>query len=76
MRKSLLLTTVAALAALLIQAGPDSSPVQAQGQPGAAAALTGQVSSAREGPMEGVVSALLQQLPFLSAHRGLRAWSR
>ena len=37
MRKKLLLTTGAGLAALIIQAGPDSSPVRAQ----AAAALTG-----------------------------------
>jgi len=64
MRKNLLLTTVAGLTALIIQAGPDSSPAQAQGHPSvaaalgnpqAAAALTGQVSSAKEGPMEGVV---------------------
>jgi len=50
MRKNLLLLTVG-LVALIVHAGPDSSPVQAQ----AAGALTGRVSSAKEGPMEGVV---------------------
>ena len=47
MRKNWLLSTVAGLAAFMVQAGP----VQAQ----APAALTGQVSSAEEGNMEGVV---------------------
>jgi len=51
MRKNLLLATIAGLTALIIHAGPDSPPVQAQ----AAAALAGNVSSAQEGPMEGVV---------------------
>lgn len=51
MRKNLLLVTIAGLTALIIHAGPDSPPVQAQ----AAAALAGNVSSAQEGPMEGVV---------------------
>lgn len=51
MRKNLLLTTVAGLTALIIHAGPDSPPAQAQ----AAAALAGGVSSAQEGQMEGVV---------------------
>ena len=51
MRKNLLLTTVAGVTALIIYAGPDSPPAQAQ----AAAALAGSVSSAQEGPMEGVV---------------------
>ena len=68
MRKNLWLTAVAGLTALIIQAAPDSSPAQAQGTPQghptaaaalgtpqAATALTGQVSSAKEGPMEGVV---------------------
>jgi len=45
MRKTLLLTTVAGLAAFIVAA-----PAQAQ-----TAALTGVVSSAKEGPMEGVV---------------------
>ena len=49
MRKTLLLTASAGLMALLIQPIP---PAQAQG---AAAALAGQVSSAEEGNMEGVV---------------------
>jgi len=47
MRKRLLLTTVAGLAAFIVAA-----PAEAQGP---AAALTGQVSSAEEGNMEGVV---------------------
>jgi len=47
MRKNWLLSTVAGLAAFIVQAGP----VQAQ----APAALTGQVNSAEEGNMEGVV---------------------
>ena len=47
MRKNWLLSTVAGLAAFIVQAGP----VDAQ----TAAALTGQVSSAEEGNMEGVV---------------------
>jgi streptogramin lyase len=47
MRKNWLLSTVAGLAAFIVQAGP----VQAQ----APAALTGQVSSTEEGNMEGVV---------------------
>jgi streptogramin lyase len=51
MRKSLLLTTVAGLAVFIVQAGTVTSPARAQ----AAAALTGQVSSAEEGGMEGVV---------------------
>ena len=59
MRKNLLLNAVAGLAALILQAGPDSSSAQAQGypqgHPSAAAALTGHVGSAKEGPMEGVV---------------------
>jgi len=51
MRKTFLLTTVAGLAAFIVQAAVDSAPARAQG----AAALTGQVSSAKEGPMEGVI---------------------
>jgi len=46
MRKNWLLSTVAGLAAFIV-----AGPVQAQ----APAALTGQVSSAEEGNMEGVV---------------------
>src|SRR5262245_55280555 len=46
MRKALLLTTAAGLAAFIIQA-----PAEAQ----SGAALTGQVSSAKEGAMEGVI---------------------
>ena len=45
------LTPVAALAILLIQAAHSSLPAQAQSD----RALTGQVSSAQEGPMEGVL---------------------
>jgi len=51
MRKSHLLMTSAGLAAFLLQAGFVSSAAHAQ----AAAALAGQVSSAEEGNMEGVV---------------------
>jgi streptogramin lyase len=51
MRKSLLLFTVSGLTALLIHAGSDWSPLQAQ----AGVALTGLVISDEEGPMEGVV---------------------
>jgi streptogramin lyase len=51
MRKSLLLFTVSGLTALLIHAGFDWSPLQAQ----AGVALTGLVISDEEGPMEGVV---------------------
>jgi streptogramin lyase len=46
-----LLVAAASLAVLLFQAGPGASEVHAQG----AAALTGQVTSTEEGPMEGVV---------------------
>ena len=46
-----LLSTAVALASLLLCAGPSAAPVQAQ----TAVALTGQVSSAEEGMMEGVV---------------------
>jgi len=51
MRKNLLLATLSGLAALVIHAGLNWSPARAQ----AAFALTGTVSSAEEGPMEGVV---------------------
>src|SRR5437870_3476200 len=51
MRKNLLLLTVFGLAALLIHAGSDWSPLHAQ----AGVALTGLVISDEEGPMEGVV---------------------
>ena len=51
MRKNLLLAAVAGLTALIIHSGPDALLVRAQ----ASAALTGQVSSTGEGPMEGVV---------------------
>ena len=51
MRKNLLLSTVSGLAALLVYAGSDWSPLQAQ----AGVALTGRVTSAEEGAMEGVV---------------------
>jgi streptogramin lyase len=51
MRKNLLLTAVAGVAALVMYAGSDSSPLLAQ--PGVA--LTGRVVSDEEGPMEGVV---------------------
>jgi streptogramin lyase len=51
MRRNLLLAAIAALAALTIYLGWLPSPVQAQ----AGVALTGLVTSAREGPMEGVV---------------------
>ena len=52
MRKNLLLTAVAGVAALVMYAGSNSSsPVKAQ--PGVA--LTGRVVSDEEGPMEGVV---------------------
>jgi streptogramin lyase len=51
MRKSLLLPAISGLAALLIHAGSDWSPLQAQ----AGVALTGRVTSDDEGPMEGVV---------------------
>src|SRR5947208_16727463 len=52
MRKNLLLTAFAGLAALLIYAGSDSSSsLHAQ----AGVALTGRVISDEEGPMEGVV---------------------
>jgi len=49
--RPLLLATAAALAVTLAQAGTDWSSVSAQ----VAAALSGQVSSAEEGAMEGVV---------------------
>jgi len=45
------LTPVAVLAIVLIQAAPSSRPAQAQSD----RALIGQVSSAQEGPMEGVL---------------------
>jgi virginiamycin B lyase len=51
MRKTLLLTVVAPLTALLICVVSDSLPLQAQ----AGGALTGRVSSDKEGAMEGVV---------------------
>jgi hypothetical protein len=50
-RRNLSLIAVGGLVALIVHAGPDSPPGQAQ----AAAALAGRVSSAKEGPMEGVV---------------------
>ncbi|MEA2988562.1 MAG: hypothetical protein QOG83_1273 [Alphaproteobacteria bacterium] len=49
--RKLLLVTAAALTAAILQGGTDASQALAQ----AAAALTGQVSSAEEGAMEGVV---------------------
>ncbi|MBI2188654.1 MAG: carboxypeptidase regulatory-like domain-containing protein [Acidobacteria bacterium] len=51
MRKPLLLTAIAALTALAIGVGSNLSSLQAQ----ANVALTGRVTSAEEGPMEGVV---------------------
>ena len=51
MQKSLLLSTCAGLSIFLALAGVDPSPAGAQG----ASALAGQVSSAKEGAMEGVV---------------------
>ena len=51
MRTNLLLLTVGGLVALIVHAGSDSSRAQAQ----TAAVLSGRVSSAKEGPMEGVV---------------------
>ena len=51
MRRNLVLTAAAGLAALVMYMGSDSAPLQAQ----AGVALTGRVSSVREGPMEGVV---------------------
>src|SRR6266850_6319501 len=52
MRKNLLLTAVAGVAALVMHAGSDSSSsLHAQ----AGVALTGRVISEDEGPMEGVV---------------------
>ncbi|MBI4885750.1 MAG: carboxypeptidase regulatory-like domain-containing protein [Acidobacteria bacterium] len=55
MRKILLLSAVAGLAALVIHAGSDWSPLQAQARVEARVALTGRVVSDEEGPMEGVV---------------------
>jgi streptogramin lyase len=51
MRKNLLLFTVSGLAALIVHAGSDWSPLQAQ----RGVALSGRVTSEEEGPMEGVV---------------------
>ena len=65
MRKTLLLTAIAAVTALVTGVGSNSSPLQAQaGAPTArivrggvetGVALTGRVTSAEAGPMEGVV---------------------
>ena len=51
MRKALLLTAIAGVTALVTGVGSNSSPLQAQ----AGVALTGRVTSAEAGPMEGVV---------------------
>src|SRR3984893_5408059 len=75
--RGFLLIAAASLGGILFQAGPDSL----RGQPPSSVALTGQVSSEKEGPMEGVLvgaqrSGSMVTVTVVSDRQGRYSFSR